>query len=145
MLRAAKVCLAIWNASRRWSKRPPPSSLAASKPAADRVPGAPATETRPAELSILKAIQEALWLEMERDERVIVLGEDVGTLGGVFRVTRGLQQRFGPDRVFDTPLAEASIVGASLGLALGGMVPVAEIQFLGFTHQAFHQLGPQLG
>lgn len=119
--------------------------MAASKPAADRAPEAQATETRPAELSILRAIQEALWLEMERDERVIVLGEDVGTLGGVFRVTRGLQERFGPDRVFDTPLAEASIVGASLGLALGGMVPVAEIQFLGFIHQAFHQLGPQLG
>ena len=107
------------------------------------MPKAPTTETR--DLSILKAIQEALWLEMERDERVIVLGEDVGILGGVFRVTRGLQERFGPERVFDTPLAEASIVGASLGLALGGMVPVAEIQFLGFTHQAFHQLGPQLG
>jgi pyruvate dehydrogenase E1 component beta subunit len=98
-----------------------------------------------AQLSILGAIREALRLEMERDERVIVLGEDVGKLGGVFRVTRGLQERFGPDRVVDMPLAEASIVGASLGLALGGMVPVAEIQFLGFTHQAFHQIGPQLG
>jgi len=102
-------------------------------------------EPRPPALSILNAIREALWMEMERDERVMVLGEDVGKLGGVFRVTRGLLERFGPERVFDTPLAEASIAGASLGLALGGMVPVAEIQFLGFTHQAFHQIGPQLG
>jgi pyruvate dehydrogenase E1 component beta subunit len=138
-------CSATWNASRRLQKPLLPSSLPAPKTSPDRVAGPPTTENRPAELSILNAIREALWLEMERDERVVVLGEDVGTLGGVFRVTRGLQERFGPDRVFDTPLAEASIVGASLGLALGGMVPVAEIQFLGFTHQAFHQLGPQLG
>lgn len=82
---------------------------------------------------------------MERDPRVVVLGEDVGRLGGVFRVTKGLLERFGPERVFDTPLAEASIVGAAVGLALGGMVPVAELQFLGFAHQAFHQLGPQAG
>lgn len=138
-------CFATWNVSRRWSKPPLPFSLAAPGTPSYRAPGVPVTETRPPELSILNAINEALWLEMERDERVVVLGEDVGKLGGVFRVTRGLQERFGPDRVFDTPLAEASIIGASLGLALGGMVPVAEIQFLGFTQQAFHQLGPQLG
>ena len=95
--------------------------------------------------SILEAIRGALFAEMARDERVVVLGMDVGRLGGVFRVTQGLQERYGPDRVVDTPLAEASIIGASLGLAIGGMVPVAEIQFLGFTHQAFHQIGPQLG
>ena len=81
---------------------------------------------------------------MERDDRVMVLGMDVGRLGGVFRVTRGLQAQFGPERVVDTPLAEGAILGASLGLAIGGMVPVAEIQFLGFTHQGFHQIGPQL-
>ncbi len=96
------------------------------------------------ELSILEAIRSALLEEMDRDERVIVLGMDVGRLGGVFRVTRGLQARFGPERVIDTPLAEGAIVGASLGLAIGGLVPVAEIQFLGFTQQAFHQIGPQL-
>ena len=96
------------------------------------------------ELSILEAIRGALMEEMDRDERVMVLGMDVGQLGGVFRVTRGLLEKFGPERVFDTPLAEGAIVGASLGLAIGGMVPVAEVQFLGFTHQAFHQIGPQL-
>jgi pyruvate dehydrogenase E1 component beta subunit len=97
-----------------------------------------------AQLSILDAIRSALIQEMANDDRVIVLGMDVGQLGGVFRVTRGLKDQFGADRVVDTPLAEGAIVGASLGLAIGGMVPVAEIQFLGFTHQAFHQIGPQL-
>jgi pyruvate dehydrogenase E1 component beta subunit len=96
------------------------------------------------ELSILEAIRSALIDEMSRDDRVMVLGMDVGQLGGVFRVTRGLMEKFGPERVVDTPLAEGAIVGASLGLAIGGMVPVAEVQFLGFTHQAFHQIGPQL-
>lgn len=96
------------------------------------------------ELSILEAIHSALVQEMERDERVVLLGMDVGQLGGVFRVTRGLMEKFGPERVIDTPLSEGAIIGASLGLAIGGMVPVAEIQFLGFTHQAFHQIGPQL-
>ncbi len=95
--------------------------------------------------SVLGAIHGALAFEMDRDPRMVILGQDVGRLGGVFRVTRGLQDRFGTDRVFDTPLAEASIAGASLGLALGGLVPVAEIQFLGFTQQAFHQMGAQLG
>ena len=114
----------------------------ASKPA-DVTAESPQTGERP-ELSILEAVREALFEEMGRDERVMVLGMDVGRLGGVFRVTRGLMERYGPDRVVDTPLAEAAIVGASLGLAIGGMVPVAEIQFLGFTHQAFHQIGPQL-
>lgn len=95
--------------------------------------------------NMVEAIRDALAFEMERDPRVIVLGLDVGRLGGVFRATQGLLERFGPERVVDTPLAEGSIVGSSIGLALAGLVPVAEIQFLGFTHQAFHQLGPQLG
>jgi pyruvate dehydrogenase E1 component beta subunit len=94
--------------------------------------------------NIVEAINNGLAEEMERDPRVMVLGLDVGKLGGVFRTTSGLLERFGGARVVDTPLAEASIVGASLGLALAGMVPVAEIQFLGFSAQAFHQLGPQL-
>ena len=94
--------------------------------------------------NIIEAINNALDSEMQRDPRVMVLGLDVGKLGGVFRATSGLLDKHGPDRVVDTPLAEASIVGASLGLAISGMVPVAEIQFLGFTAQGFHQIGPQL-
>src|SRR5262252_212565 len=97
------------------------------------------------ELNVVEAIRDALAFEMERDERVIVLGLDVGRLGGVFRATQGLRDRFGPERVVDTPLAEGGIVGSALGLAISGLVPVAEIQFLGFAHQAFHQIGPQLG
>src|SRR6266446_10718926 len=96
------------------------------------------------ERNIVEAINNALADEMEADPRVMVLGLDVGRLGGVFRTTTGLVERFGSDRVVDMPLAEASIIGASLGLAIAGMVPVAEIQFLGFTAQGFHQLGPQL-
>jgi pyruvate dehydrogenase E1 component beta subunit len=96
------------------------------------------------ERNIVEAINNALGEEMERDPRVMVLGLDVGRLGGVFRTTSGLVERFGEDRVVDTPLAEASIIGASLGLAVAGFVPVAEIQFLGFTAQGFHQIGPQL-
>ena len=86
--------------------------------------GAPARSgTEPAaattDLSIIEAIRSALICEMARDERVVVFGMDVGRLGGVFRVTAGLQERFGADRVFDTPLAEASIAGACVGLAAG--------------------------
>jgi len=97
------------------------------------------------ERNIVEAINSALTEEMEADPRVMLLGLDVGKLGGVFRTTSGLIERFGAKRVVDTPLAEAGIVGASLGLAIAGMVPVAEIQFLGFTAQSFHQIGPQLG
>jgi pyruvate dehydrogenase E1 component beta subunit len=95
--------------------------------------------------NVLEAINNALDEEMSRDPKVMVLGLDVGKLGGVFRATSGLMEKHGAQRVVDTPLAEASIIGASLGLAISGMVPVAEIQFLGFTAQAFHQIGPQLG
>ena len=94
--------------------------------------------------NVVEAINNALAEEMERDPRVMLLGLDVGKLGGVFRTTTGLLERFGGARVVDTPLAEASIIGASLGLALAGMIPVAELQFLGFSAQAFHQIGPQL-
>ncbi|MFN0091856.1 MAG: alpha-ketoacid dehydrogenase subunit beta [Acidimicrobiales bacterium] len=92
---------------------------------------------------MLAAINHTLAREMERDERVMVLGEDVGRNGGVFRATEGLQARFGAARVVDTPLAEAVIVGAAIGLAASGMRPVAEIQFLGFLYQAFHQVAGQ--
>ncbi len=98
-----------------------------------------------AQMNMVEAIRHTLASEMERDERVIVLGLDVGALGGVFRASSGLLERFGERRVINTPLAEGAIVGASLGLAVSGLIPVPEIQFLGFTHQAFHQIGPQLG
>lgn len=95
-------------------------------------------------MTMIEAVRDALRVEMERDERVMVLGEDVGRLGGVFRATEGLQDRFGPERVVDTPLAEGVIAGTAVGLAAAGLVPVIEMQFLGFSHQAFHQIGPQL-
>ena len=91
-------------------------------------------------LNMVQALSQALVLEMERDERVVVLGEDVGVDGGVFRVTEGLLKRFGSQRVIDTPLAESAIVGASIGLAVAGLRPVAEIQFMGFIYLAFNQI-----
>lgn len=96
------------------------------------------------EMTMVEAIREALCFEMERDERVIVLGEDVGKTGGVFRATDGLFDRFGRSRVVDMPLAEGAIIGASVGLALSGLIPVPEIQFMGFTHNAFNQIVEQL-
>ncbi len=95
-------------------------------------------------LTMVEALNRALAEEMERDERVLLLGEDVGVDGGVFRVTKGLQARFGKHRVVDTPLAEACIVGASVGLALGGMRPVCEMQFSGFMNFAYGQIQPHL-
>src|ERR1700720_3369543 len=95
----------------------------------------PSGRTDMPQRNIVEAINNCLAEEMERDPRVMVLGLDVGKLGGVFRTTSGLAERFGGARVVDTPLAEAGIIGASLGLALAGMVPVAEIQFLGFSAQ----------
>jgi pyruvate dehydrogenase E1 component beta subunit len=97
-----------------------------------------------ATMTIVEAVNRALHEEMERDERVIVFGEDVGHNGGVFRATDGLHARFGGERVVDTPLAEALILGTAVGLAASGMVPVPEIQFLGFSYQAFHQLAGQI-
>ncbi|MFZ0215751.1 MAG: alpha-ketoacid dehydrogenase subunit beta [Candidatus Dormiibacterota bacterium] len=97
-----------------------------------------------AELNIIEGIRDAIEYEMRRDERVLLLGLDIGRLGGVFRATKGLLDEFGPDRVIDPPLAEGAIIGSSIGLAMSGLVPIAEIQFLGFTHQAFHQLAGQL-
>jgi pyruvate dehydrogenase E1 component beta subunit len=97
-----------------------------------------------AELTVVEAVNQALALEMERDERVLVFGEDVGITGGVFRATEGLFQKYGKARVIDTPLAEGVIAGAAIGLALAGWVPVAEIQFLGFVHNGFNQVVDQL-
>ena len=92
------------------------------------------------ELNMVQAIREALAQEMERDERVMVLGEDVGPKGGVFLVTDGLYARFGEERVIDTPIAESSIAGIALGLSLAGKRPVAEMQFTDFAHMAFNQV-----
>ncbi len=90
--------------------------------------------------TIAQAVRDAMLGEMERDERVIVLGEDVGVDGGVFRATDGLIERFGDQRVIDTPLAESSIIGMSVGLAATGFRPIAEIQFMGFVYPAINQL-----
>ncbi|MBI4948519.1 MAG: alpha-ketoacid dehydrogenase subunit beta [Deltaproteobacteria bacterium] len=91
-------------------------------------------------LNIVGAINSALSEEMERDSDVIIIGEDVGRDGGVFRVTEGLLERFGPDRVIDTPLSELGIIGAAVGLAAYGMKPVAEIQFMGFLYAGLEQI-----
>ena len=93
-----------------------------------------------ANLTLVQAINLALVQEMEKDDRVLILGEDVGINGGVFRVTEGLQKRFGEHRVVDTPLAESGIIGTSIGLAMAGLRPVPEIQFDGFLGPAYDQI-----
>ena len=96
--------------------------------------------TRGGETTYLEAIRQGLWEEMEADETVFVLGEDVGVYGGAFKVTDGFVDRFGEERVVDTPISEAAIVGASVGAALMGLRPVAEMQFIDFISCAFDQL-----
>ncbi|MWV41929.1 alpha-ketoacid dehydrogenase subunit beta [Natrialba sp. INN-245] len=91
-------------------------------------------------LTLVQAVRDGLYAEMERDEDVIVMGEDVGKNGGVFRATEGLYEAFGEDRVVDTPLAESGIVGTAIGMAAYGMKPVPEIQFMGFIYPAFDQI-----
>src|SRR4030088_1592905 len=91
-------------------------------------------------MTYIQAIQSGLREEMERDPSVIVLGEDVGAKGGVFKATEGLQKLYGQTRVIDTPLAESAIVGVAIGAALNGLKPVAEIQFADFIHPAFNQI-----
>ncbi|MGD2271200.1 MAG: alpha-ketoacid dehydrogenase subunit beta [Desulfobacterales bacterium] len=93
-----------------------------------------------AKMTMVQALNLAMRQEMEKDDRVIVLGEDVGVDGGVFRVTDGLIDEFGDQRVIDTPLAESGIVGMSIGMAVYGLRPVCEIQFSGFSYQSFHQI-----
>ena len=99
-----------------------------------------ADATAGVEIFYLEAIRQALFEEMERDERVFVLGQDVGVYGGAFKATEGLQERFGKERVLDTPLAEEGIVGAAIGAAMRGMRPVAEMQFIDFISRAFDLL-----
>ena len=94
-------------------------------------------------MTLIQAINAALDEEMNRDERVMLLGEDVGKRGGVFLATEGLQQKYGPDRVMDTPLSEAAIIGAAVGLAAHGMRPVAEIQFADYVFPGIDQLFSQ--
>ncbi|HIB01455.1 MAG TPA: alpha-ketoacid dehydrogenase subunit beta [Phycisphaerales bacterium] len=96
-----------------------------------------------ANLTLVQSINLALIQEMEKDDRVLLLGEDIGLNGGVFRATEGLFQRFGGDRVVDSPLAESGIMGTAIGLAMGGLRPVPEIQFEGFMGPAFDQLTNQ--
>jgi pyruvate dehydrogenase E1 component beta subunit len=92
------------------------------------------------DLTLVQAVRDGLYGELERDEDVIVMGEDVGENGGVFRATQGLIEEFGPDRVIDTPLAESGIVGTAVGMAAYGLRPIAEIQFMGFIYPAFDQI-----
>ncbi len=95
-------------------------------------------------MNIIQAVNDALKLEMRRDKRVVVLGEDIGKFGGVFRATQGLHEEFGEARVIDTPLAESGIIGTAIGMALYGLKPVAEIQFADFIFPAFDQIVSEL-
>jgi pyruvate dehydrogenase E1 component beta subunit len=95
------------------------------------------------QMTMIEALNQALALELERDGRVVVLGQDIGANGGVFRVTEQLQKRFGEKRVFDTPLSESGIIGSSVGMAVYGLRPVAEIQFAGFLFLSMSQLVTQ--
>jgi len=95
-------------------------------------------------MNMVQAINDALRVEMRRDDRIVILGEDVGRVGGVFRVTQGLFDEFGEDRVIDTPLSEGGIVGCAIGMALYGLVPVPEIQFSDFIYPAYDQIVNEL-
>lgn len=98
------------------------------------------TMTKTKELTLIQAITDGLHTMLQEKEEVVILGEDVGKNGGVFRATDGLQEAFGEKRVFDTPLSEAGIIGSSIGMAMNGLLPVAEIQFLGFIYPAYEQI-----
>src|SRR5690625_3755563 len=97
-----------------------------------------------AQMTMVQAITNAMKIELENEENVLVFGEDVGANGGVFRVTEGLQEEFGDKRVFDTPLAESAIGGLSIGLALEGYRPVPEIQFFGFVFEVMDSINGQM-
>jgi 2-oxoisovalerate dehydrogenase E1 component beta subunit len=93
-----------------------------------------------ATLTYLEAVRQALWDEMEQDERVFMLGQDIGTYGGAFRVTAGFLDRFGPVRIVDTPISESAMIGCAIGAAMMGMRPVVEMQFIDFISCAFNQI-----
>ena len=92
------------------------------------------------EKNVVQAIHDTLWDEMKRDDRVLVMGEDVGARGGVFRVTMGFLDEFGEERVIDTPLDECLIAGVAIGMAVDGLLPIAEMQFADFSFPAFNQI-----
>src|SRR5947209_8871838 len=95
------------------------------------------------QMTMIEALNSALTLELERDKRVVVFGQDIGANGGVFRVTERLQQKFGEQRVFDTPLSESAIIGSAVGMSVYGLRPIAEIQFAGFLFVCMNQLASQ--
>lgn len=97
-----------------------------------------------AQMTMIQAITDAMRVEMKRDEKVLLFGEDVGKNGGVFRATEGLQDEFGEDRVFDTPLAESGIGGLAIGLGLTGFRPIMEVQFFGFVFEVFDSIAAQM-
>jgi 2-oxoisovalerate dehydrogenase E1 component beta subunit len=98
------------------------------------------TTTKTNKLTLVQAVTDGMRVMLKENEEVVVLGEDVGKNGGVFRATEGLQEEFGEDRVIDTPLSEAGIAGTSIGMAINGMRPIAEMQFLGFIYPAYEQI-----
>ncbi|TDK63448.1 alpha-ketoacid dehydrogenase subunit beta [Bacillus salipaludis] len=98
------------------------------------------TAVKTNQLTLVQAVTDGLRIMLKEDENVLLLGEDIGKNGGVFRATEGLQEEFGEDRVMDTPLSEAGIIGTSIGMAINGFKPVAEMQFLGFIYPAFEQI-----
>ncbi len=97
------------------------------------------------EMNLAQALNDALAVALVEDDRVVLLGEDIGRAGGVFRVSDGLLERFGPERVIDTPVAESGIVGAAFGMAVAGLHPVAELQFLGFSYPGYDQIVSHVG
>src|SRR5438105_2837188 len=94
-------------------------------------------------MTMIEALNHSLTLELERDKRVVVFGQDIGVNGGVFRVTEHLQEKFGEQRVFDTPLSESAIIGSAVGMSVYGLRPIAEIQFAGFLFVCMNQLASQ--
>jgi 2-oxoisovalerate dehydrogenase E1 component beta subunit len=125
--------------------QPSAAQVSAARPSAARVsPAEPAPATQPVPITMAAALNRALADSLAADDRVVVFGEDVATLGGVFRVTDGLAARFGDHRVFDTPLAEAGIVGTAIGMAMNGLLPVVEMQFDAFAYPAFEQVTSHL-
>ncbi|HWI49582.1 MAG TPA: alpha-ketoacid dehydrogenase subunit beta [Rummeliibacillus sp.] len=96
------------------------------------------------EMTMVQAINQTIELALEKDPSVVLLGEDIGTNGGVFRVTDGLINKFGKDRIIDTPLAESAIIGTAFGMSINGLKPIAEIQFMGFIYEAMDQISSQV-